>query len=102
MPPRDITSILSQHHARRQAERAQGQAHDPELVSGEAVKDAVPGVALAQHPWANEVGGDVGADELAQALGTMQRLLAVLQPAPPAEVDESAPGHRYQSGAARV
>jgi DNA-binding MarR family transcriptional regulator len=39
---------------------------------------AIRQIALAQHPWANRVGAKLGADELRDALATMQRLLAVL------------------------
>ena len=36
------------------------------------------GRRLAQHPWANRVGAEVGATNLKEALTTMRRLIAVL------------------------
>jgi len=40
---------------------------------------AVRRVSLAQHPWADRVGGAVGTEDLRAALATMQRLIAVLE-----------------------
>ena len=40
---------------------------------------AVRRISLAQQPWANRVGGAVGADDLRAALATMERLIAVLE-----------------------
>jgi len=40
---------------------------------------AVRRISLAQQPWANRVGGAVGAEDLRAALATMERLIAVLE-----------------------
>jgi DNA-binding MarR family transcriptional regulator len=40
---------------------------------------AVRRITLAQHPWSNRVGAEVGPDDLAGALATMRRLIAVLE-----------------------
>ena len=40
---------------------------------------AVRRISLAQQPWANRVGGAVGADDLRAGLATMERLIAVLE-----------------------
>ena len=45
---------------------------------------AVRRIALAQHPWANEVGGAVGADALTEALAAMERLSSALAHGPAA------------------
>jgi DNA-binding MarR family transcriptional regulator len=42
---------------------------------------AVRRIALVQHPWAERVGAEVGAEELEQALATMRRLIGVLEAA---------------------
>ena len=34
---------------------------------------------LAQQPWANRIGEEVGAEELRAALATMERLVAVIE-----------------------
>jgi DNA-binding MarR family transcriptional regulator len=39
---------------------------------------AIRQISMAQHPWANRVGAALEADELRDALATMQRLVAVL------------------------
>ena len=39
---------------------------------------AVRQITLAQHPWANRVGADVGAQDLKQTLTTIRRLIAAL------------------------
>ena len=49
------------------------------LACTEAGYWAVRRISLAQVPWANRVGAEVGATELRKALATMQRLLAVLE-----------------------
>ena len=49
------------------------------LACTEAGYWAVRQISLAQHPWAERVGGAVGADELRAALATMNRLIAVLE-----------------------
>ncbi len=48
------------------------------LAGTEAGDWAIRRVALVQHPWANRVGSKVGAEELRNALTTMQHLMAVL------------------------
>lgn len=40
---------------------------------------AVRQISVAQHPWAERVGGAVGADELQSALTVMERLIDVLE-----------------------
>jgi DNA-binding MarR family transcriptional regulator len=52
------------------------------LACTEAGYWAVRRISLAQHPWADRVGGRVGAGELRDALGTMRRLLAALDDEP--------------------
>ena len=49
------------------------------LACTEAGYWAVRRISLAQHPWAARVGAAVGTDELRAALGTMQRLIDVLE-----------------------
>lgn len=49
------------------------------LACTEAGYWAVRRISLAQHPWADRVGTAVGAEELRDALATMQRLIAVLE-----------------------
>lgn len=39
---------------------------------------AIRRIALAQHPWADRIGAEVGADELRTALSTMRHLLEQL------------------------
>jgi DNA-binding MarR family transcriptional regulator len=48
------------------------------LACTEAGYWAVRRISLAQHPWAERVGGAVGAEDLRAALATMRRLLAAL------------------------
>jgi DNA-binding MarR family transcriptional regulator len=40
---------------------------------------AIRRITLAQHPWSNRIGAEVGARELRTALGTLQRLTAALE-----------------------
>jgi DNA-binding MarR family transcriptional regulator len=40
---------------------------------------AIRQIALSQHPWANETGAKIGAEQLQDALTTMQRLITVLE-----------------------
>jgi DNA-binding MarR family transcriptional regulator len=40
---------------------------------------AIRQIALAQHPWANRVGAEVGADELRKALSSLRRISALLE-----------------------
>jgi DNA-binding MarR family transcriptional regulator len=49
------------------------------LACTEAGVWAIRRIALAQHPWANRIGTEVGAAALGDALTTMQRLLAALE-----------------------
>jgi len=51
------------------------------LACTEAGYWAIRRIALAQRPWADRVGGEVGAADLAHALATMQRLVALLETA---------------------
>jgi DNA-binding MarR family transcriptional regulator len=48
------------------------------LACTEAGYWAIRRIALAQHPWANRIGAEVGAADLEHALTTMQRLVAAL------------------------
>jgi len=48
------------------------------LACTEAGYWAVRQISLAQHPWAERVGGAVGAEDLRATLATMRRLLAAL------------------------
>jgi DNA-binding MarR family transcriptional regulator len=52
------------------------------LACTEAGYWAVRRISLAQHPWADRVGGRVGAAELRDALATMRRLLGALDEEP--------------------
>jgi DNA-binding MarR family transcriptional regulator len=49
------------------------------LACTEAGYWAVRRISVVQHPWANRIGAEVGADELRRAIATMQRLEAVLE-----------------------
>jgi len=49
------------------------------LGATEAGYWAIRRIALAQHPWANRLGTEVGAAALGDALTTMQRLLVALE-----------------------
>jgi DNA-binding MarR family transcriptional regulator len=49
------------------------------LACTEAGYWAVRQISLVQHPWANRVADDVGADELRAGLAAMQRLIAALE-----------------------
>jgi DNA-binding MarR family transcriptional regulator len=49
------------------------------LVCTEAGYWAVRRITLAQHPWANRVGAELGADDLQHTLETMRRLTAALE-----------------------
>lgn len=49
------------------------------LACSEAGYSAIRRVALAQHPWANRIAAQVGADDLNEALTTMRRLISVLE-----------------------
>jgi DNA-binding MarR family transcriptional regulator len=40
---------------------------------------AVRRISLAQHPWSNRIGAEVGADELRDTLETMRRIVAALE-----------------------
>ena len=55
------------------------------LACTEAGYWAIRRITLAQHPWADRIGDEVGAGELEAALATMERLVAAL------EADEAAP-----------
>jgi DNA-binding MarR family transcriptional regulator len=49
------------------------------LACTEAGYWAVRQITLAQHPWANRVGAELGADDLQHTLETMRRLTAALE-----------------------
>jgi DNA-binding MarR family transcriptional regulator len=49
------------------------------LVCTEVGYWAIRRIALAQHPWANRIGAEVGAADLEHALTTMQRFLGALE-----------------------
>jgi DNA-binding MarR family transcriptional regulator len=49
------------------------------LACTEAGFWAIRRIALAQHPWANRIGAEVGAYRLRQTLTTMQRILSALE-----------------------
>jgi DNA-binding MarR family transcriptional regulator len=49
------------------------------LACTEAGHWAIRQIALSQHPWANEIGATVGAEQLHDTLTTMQRLIAALE-----------------------
>jgi DNA-binding MarR family transcriptional regulator len=49
------------------------------LACTEAGYWAVRQISLAQHPWSNQVGAEIGPDNLRPALATMQRLIATLE-----------------------
>jgi DNA-binding MarR family transcriptional regulator len=49
------------------------------LACTEAGYWAIRRISLAQVPWANQIGAEVGADDLKDSLGTMRRLLVALE-----------------------
>jgi hypothetical protein len=49
------------------------------LACTEAGYWAIRRVALVQRPWADQIGEEVGADDLRRALATLQFLVAVLE-----------------------
>ena len=51
---------------------------------------AIRQIALAQHPWANAVGEEVGAAQLRGALMTIQRLTTVLESEPAVKAADAA------------
>ena len=71
---------------RRPARRARARRVPPNpahrraklLACTEAGYWAIRRISLAQHPWAERVGGEVGAEDLRATLATMRRLLAAL------------------------
>jgi DNA-binding MarR family transcriptional regulator len=48
------------------------------LACTEAGYWAIRQITLAQHPWADRIGAEVGSEELREALATMRRLVDVL------------------------
>jgi DNA-binding MarR family transcriptional regulator len=52
------------------------------LACTEAGYWAIRRIALAQHPWSDRIGAEVGADELAGAAATMDRLVTALEANP--------------------
>jgi DNA-binding MarR family transcriptional regulator len=55
------------------------------LACTEAGYWAIRRIALAQRPWADRVGAEVGADELRQLRATMRRLITALEANQPAQ-----------------
>ena len=55
------------------------------LACTEAGYWAIRRISLLQHPWAERVGGAVGADRLNEAVVTMRSLVAVLEADQPAD-----------------
>jgi DNA-binding MarR family transcriptional regulator len=49
------------------------------LACTEAGYWAIRRIALAQHPWANRIGAELGTDQLRNTLATIQRLVAALE-----------------------
>ncbi|HYZ28415.1 MAG TPA: helix-turn-helix domain-containing protein [Thermoleophilaceae bacterium] len=49
------------------------------LACTEAGYWAIRRISLAQHPWADRIAADVGAEELRRTLAAMQRLIATLE-----------------------
>ena len=49
------------------------------LACTEAGYWAIRQITLVQHPWANRIGAEIGADDLRGALATMQLLIAALE-----------------------
>jgi DNA-binding MarR family transcriptional regulator len=52
------------------------------LACTEAGYWAIRQISLVTHPWSDRIGGQVGTAELRSALGTMQRLVEVLEADP--------------------
>jgi DNA-binding MarR family transcriptional regulator len=42
---------------------------------------AIRRISLAQHPWANRIGAEVGVDQLRSAVTTMRQLVGILEAA---------------------
>jgi DNA-binding MarR family transcriptional regulator len=55
---------------------------------------AIRRIALVQHPWADRIGTEVGADRLAGALTTMRGLVAALEADETLEAPDDATGSR--------
>jgi DNA-binding MarR family transcriptional regulator len=58
------------------------------LACTEAGYWAIRRISMAQHPWVNRIGSQVGAEQLRNALATMRHLIAVIeadQATPPAD-----------------
>jgi DNA-binding MarR family transcriptional regulator len=49
------------------------------LACTEAGYWAIRQITLAQHPWADRIGAEVGSEELREALATMRRLVDLLE-----------------------
>jgi DNA-binding MarR family transcriptional regulator len=49
------------------------------LSCTEAGYYAIRRIAVAQHPWTNRLGGEIGAEQLGSAIQTMQQLIALLE-----------------------
>src|SRR5215216_3672049 len=68
------------------------------LACTEAGYWAIRRVAVAQHPWVNRIGSQVGAEQLRNALATMRHLVGVLEAAQETQDDQAA-GNVSASGA---
>jgi hypothetical protein len=51
------------------------------LACTEAGYWAIRRISLAQHPWANRIGAEVGAGQLRSAVTTMRQLVGILEAA---------------------
>jgi DNA-binding MarR family transcriptional regulator len=51
------------------------------LACTEAGYWAIRQISLVQHPWANRIGAEVGAEQLRSAVETMRRLAGILEAA---------------------
>jgi DNA-binding MarR family transcriptional regulator len=61
------------------------------LACTEAGYWAVRRIALVQHPWANRIGAELGAEELRNTLATMNRLIAALEADQPPQDERGLP-----------
>ncbi len=68
------------------------------LACTEAGYWAVRRISLAQHPWAERVGGAIGAGDLRAAHVTMERLIAILEGGPAAPSSRKQPARPAARG----
>ena len=73
-----VADLLAQHGL---AEYRPNPAHRRAklLACTEAGYWAIRQISLVQRPWANQIGAQIGADELRNALATMRHLVATLE-----------------------